>query len=84
MAYRKSYYEQRTDEQAAIREAIQKIVQENETGHGEGKPEPTPDSSWTKAQILDWLVGHGVAASSSLTKSKLLELVAAETGHGEG
>jgi len=38
------------------------------------KPE-TPDMSWTKSDIRDWLVARGIEYSHDDTKSELLELV---------
>lgn len=46
----------------------------------QGEYEVTPDSTWTKAEIVGWLNSQGVEANTDdYTKNELLELVAEVT-----
>lgn len=82
MAYRKSYYQQRTEEQARMRDAIEKqrLAQlaeaEAKAAEAEVVPEePKPVLSWSKAAIQEWLDKNDIKYSRSMTKAKLLELI---------
>lgn len=81
MAYSKSYYEQRVEEQARIREAVQKQIQsqqEEPTAPPVDEAAPVvdlPTAGWTKADIQAWLTANGIAWATSMTKTQLLELV---------
>lgn len=66
MSYRKSYFQRRTEEQAAIREAIKKQIE---------LKEQFPDTSWLKVDIQAWLNSHGIKWNSSMTKLQLLDLM---------
>lgn len=83
MAYRKSYYEQRVDEQARIREAVQQqILRQQEEAAAEPVVEevPAPEvdlptAEWTKVAIQAWLDDNDIEWSSSMTKAELLTLI---------
>lgn len=91
MAYRKSYYEQRMEEQSAIQEAIEKqrleklaeeqaeveeVVEEVLVEDIKVVSEETkPDESNTKAEIQAYLDEHEIKYSRWMTKAKLLELI---------
>lgn len=89
MAYRKSYYQQRTEERARIQEAIRKQHEAAKAAQAEPEAEPTveeapaaeqveevkPDDAWTKSKIQKWLDEHSIQYSRWMTKAKLLELV---------
>lgn len=71
MAYTKSYYERRVEEQARIREAIQNQV----NPVVEQKPVVVvPDLSWAKTDIQNWLTDNGVPWTPQLTKKELVGL----------
>ena len=75
MAYRKSYYEQRVEEQTRIREAIKKQNTPAVEPVVELPVRELPDSSWRKSDIQSWLTAEGIEWDSSMTKSELLEIV---------
>lgn len=80
MTYRKSYYEQRMDEQARIKEAVRQQIERQNDIPSASAPEPVvevdiPDASWTKVAIQQWLDDEGIAWASSMTKAELLELI---------
>lgn len=83
MAYRKSYYEQRMDEQARIREAVRQVIANNQEDVVEDLVEEVlveddpivPDASWTKVKIQEWLDAEGIEYTASMNKSQLLELI---------
>jgi hypothetical protein len=86
MTYRKSYYEQRVEEQGAMREAIEKqrlakleeqvkVVEEVAENAVVMSEETKPNDSWAKATIQKWLNEHDIKYSRWMTKAKLLELV---------
>jgi len=66
--YRKSYSQSRADEQAAIKDAISKVVKPNHV-------EPNPDSTWLKIAIQNWLTSKSIKWKSSMNKAELLELI---------
>ena len=47
-----------------------------EQAHGAApQPDPIPDDTWTKAEIMDWMDAHQEPYPSGATKAKLLELI---------
>lgn len=36
------------------------------------EPEPKPDASWTKAQLVEWVEARGGQVASSATKAEIL------------
>lgn len=75
MTYRKSYYEQRMEEQARIKQAISDLLTQQVNQPVEPVEDIRPDESWNKASIQAWLDEHDIAWSQSMTKKQLLELV---------
>ena len=85
MTYRKSYYEQRMEENDKIARAIQAQVdrQIELTANPEDVAEPVvsetpeakPDASWAKPAIQEWLDEHEIKYTRWMSKAKLLDLV---------
>ena len=85
MTYRKSYYQQRMDENDRIARAIKAQVdrQVELTANPEpvaepvvsATPEAKPDKSWAKTAIQQWLDEHEIKYTRWMSKAKLLDLV---------
>lgn len=78
MVDRKSYYEQRMEEQGRIREAIRQQIERQNNPEPVVELQPTvsiPDTSWKKAAIQTWLDENDVEWNSAMSKKQLLELI---------
>ena len=90
MTYRKSYYEQRMEENDKIARAVQaQVDRQIELTENPEAPEPEdvvepvvaetpevkPDASWAKPAIQKWLDEHEIKYTRWMSKAKLLDLV---------